>query len=164
MSENTREALEDALGQVPRDVLTGPGKILVSWRSAAYLTADGNVTVRNIFRGASCVSSRLLDVAGMAVTGDDGTVEVSVNAQHCLDVPPEAGGSTLAYDEPVSVVATVHGERPAIVAVETRTGPGADNRPQDLFVTVRSWGPGGDPLGGVRVYWRVLVPISATVG
>jgi hypothetical protein len=156
--------LTQALAQVPRDILDGPGKILVSWRAAASLTADGSVLVRNIFRGESCVSSRLLDVAGSAVTGSDGSVEVSVNAQHCLDVRPQAGDGSLVYDDPVSVVATVHGTQPALLSVETHTGPGSDGRPEDLFLTVRTWGTDGSSLAGVRVLWRVLVPISSNAG
>lgn len=153
-----------AIDRLPEEALLDRGRLKISWPVATFEATDGQVTVHNLFLGTTCHAGRLLDIAGSAVTGADGSVTVSMNALHCLDNPAEAGTNTLGYDDPVSLVATVRGSTPALVSAESQVGPGTDGRPQDLFVTFRTFDLAGAPAAGVVLGWRCWVPLLSVVG
>lgn len=151
------EHLVEAFEKLPEDIVDAQ-RITLSWPIAAYARIAGSITIEDLRFGTRCTAGKLLDVGGLASTGRDGTVELSLNDFHCLDVRPDAGDNAMSYGHPVNVVATVRGGRPALLTVDTRIGPGSDGRPQDVFITVSSWDGSGASLGSVPFAWRCLVP------
>jgi hypothetical protein len=81
-----------------------------------------------------------------------------------LDVAPAAGRNTLGYESPINVVVTPRGKATAMLGAEASIGPGTNNRPEDVTITVTAQDQNSNPVGGVRFYWRCLVPISSVVG
>ena len=98
------------------------------------------------------------------MTAGNGVSKMSLNEFHCLDVAPTAGGNTLGYENPVNVVATPRGTSTAVLAVDASIGPGANNRPEDVTITVTASDSNSNPVGGVPFYWRCTVPITSVVG
>lgn len=162
--DRLRRHAESALDQVREEITDFPDEIAASWSTASYHAPDGNTTTFHSFLGHRCPSSRLLDVGGWGRTGEDGRAVISLNEFHCLDRPVRAGGNTLGYRNPVNVVATPRSSTPVHLAVKTAIGPGDDDRPQDVSITVSSWDVDGEPTGGVSFNWRCLVPIDEVVG
>lgn len=148
------------LDAIPGDVLADTdaddvGVERVSVRIAAYFAGDGHVTSQNFF-GNSCATSFILDVAGSSVTGADGLVVVNLNAFHCLDKPVVAGGAALRYEAPINVVATPR-STPCFVTAKVGIAPVPGGN-DDVHINLRARDANGEPLEGVRIYWRCMVP------
>lgn len=163
-SQKNRKRLDDALNRIPEDVLAAGDKIAVSWPIAAYTVSTGSITIHDALRGTRCVAGRILDVGGSGITAANGVATISLNQFHCLDSAPTAGGNTLGYDHPINVVATAREGTPATLTVKSSIGPGANNRPEDVTITVSAWDSDSKPVGGVGFNWRCLVPITSIIG
>lgn len=132
----------------------------VNVRVAAYHFIDGKVTWRSPH---GCPTKSILDVAGWSVTRANGMEEVRLNDYHCRDQPVGAGDSALVYENPIHLVATARsGNTPCFVTVEAQRDTTGVN--DDIIIRLFSWNAGGNPLGGIRVQWRCMVPTSLFMG
>jgi hypothetical protein len=159
-----------ALDEIPGALDEIPGGVLAdaevdeveldvrSVRVAAYFRADGKVTNRSS-AGKGCPNKTILDVAGWSVTGANGRVDFRLNNFHCVE------SNFLRYQGPIHLVATPRsGSIPCWVTVETElVAPGGRND-DDIIIRLFSWKPGGNPLGGIRVQWRCMVPFFELMG
>lgn len=159
---STREDLESVIRDLPDDVVEAGG-IKVAWPIATSSVSDGKVTTRNIFGGKSCAQCKVLDVAGRGITQSDGTAILRLNDFHCEYVPPGTGTSGIAYELPITVVATARDSAVVHLAVEAHieTDPSAGT--SDVLITVRSWATDGTPVAA-GFNWRCTVPFVPAIG
>jgi hypothetical protein len=143
-----------------------PDRIAVSWPIGAYTSSDGFVTIHSILRGKRCGARQVLDVTGYGITGNNGTVRISLNGFHCLNRPPEAGTGAFEYDDPINVIATARGSTPVFLTVTTEVVPRASSAQnvEDVLITVFGWAAGGNPQSGVVFNWRCRVLTSSSLG
>jgi hypothetical protein len=164
MSEMERvdEKVRTALNEIEELSELRDEVIAVRWTISAYEMSDGNVKIHSLISRDYCSARRLLDVAGYGTTRDNGLVELSLNAFHCLARAPQAGENFLGYEQPVHVVATPRGDTPAFLAVTTRID--TSTVPADVKITIAAWDTGGAPAGRIPFNWRCLVPTIEIVG
>lgn len=174
--EHVDESVRGALSKLEDLSEVRDGVISARWPISVYEMSDGQVKIRSFFFNEDladaerrarigrdyCSARRLLDVAGYATTLQNGEVEISLNAFHCLARPPQAGENFLGYEQPINVVATPRGDQPAFLAVRTRID--TSTVPADVKITVAAWDAGGAPAGGLSFNWRCLIPIIEIVG
>jgi hypothetical protein len=158
----TREELESAIRGLPDDVVD-VGGIKVVWPIATSTVFDGKVTMRDVFGGATCSERSILDVAARGVTQSDGTVLIHLNDFHCEDVEPVAGSGGIAYESPITVLATPRDNTPVHIAVEAHVGPDRAGNKDDVLITVRSWDANGAPVAA-SFNWRCTVPYGSALG
>jgi hypothetical protein len=158
--DDLMQRFASALDAIPSEVLADAELDEVERagvRVAAYHFIPGGKVTNLSSAGNGCPTKTILDVAGWSVTGANGTVEVRLNNYHCGDQPLVTGGSVLGFETPIHLVATARsGNIPCFVTVQTELDTTGDN--DDIIIRLFSWNAGGNPLGGIRVQWRCMVP------
>jgi hypothetical protein len=121
---------------------------------ASYSVSDGLITSREIgTTGAStrgCGRTSLVDISGVARSGQDGKVEFLLSDFFC---PPHPGYEPV-FQSPVNLIATPRSDTPAFLTVLRFMT--SDRR--DVKITVFTWGANGSPLSNVSFDWRCRVP------
>jgi hypothetical protein len=138
--------------------LVGPenGEVVVRERIASYTTDEGSTTSREI--GATgdstkaCSAAHLLDVSGVARTGEDGTTEFMLSEFFC----DFTGGNILSFQFPVNFVATPRSLTP--VFVTALATPISDRT--DVRIRVAAWNASGAPAPNTSFGWRCRVPYA----
>jgi hypothetical protein len=112
-------------------------------QSGAYTIDKGISTV-------GCEKSDLLDIGGVARTGEDGTVEFNLKDVWC----PGRRAST--FGEHANLIATPRSQVPVLLTAHA-SPEGLDG----VKIKVMSWKPDGSPAPRVEFDWRCRVPRKA---
>ena len=135
------------------------GDVVVRERIASWATDEGSTTSREIGTTGdstkACVAADLLDVSGVAVTGEEGTTEFMLSEFFC-DFSED---NVLSFQYPVNFVATPRSLTPVFVTARAR--PTTDRR--DVSIEVATWEPKGSPAPSTYFGWRCRVPYEITI-
>ena len=130
--------------------LTSAERITLLRPIASSTSSDGSTTLRSLIVGFPnrCVSSRLLDVTGVAVSGSDGKIRFLLTSFLC----PEGN---FHFGFPINVVATPLSTTPRFLTlVHTLVDNGAD-----VDIEVSTWDAAGAPAPNVGFDWRCRVEL-----
>lgn len=130
--------------------LTAAERITLVRPVASSTISDGSTTLRSLFVGFPnrCVSSKLLDVTGIAASGSDGKIRFRLTSFLC----PEGN---FRFGFPINVVATPLSTTPRFLTlVHTLVNNGAD-----VEIEVSTWDAAGAPAPNVSFDWRCRVEL-----
>lgn len=135
------------------------GVVVLRERIASYTTDDGSTTSREIGTTGdstkACGTADLLDVSGVAHTGEDGTTEFMLSEFFC----DFSGRDILSFRFPANFVATPRSLGPVFVtALATPTSDRTDVR-----VRVATWDASGSPAPNTSFCWRCRVPYEIVI-
>jgi hypothetical protein len=140
--------------------------IITTWPIAVDAGSDGSVVIHTAGGGKRCSELLILDIAGAAVTDNNGIAQISLRHFHCRYlIPPGISDTFITYQYPVNVIATPRGNQPAYLTVDSTIGLDPnDNAFRDVLITVCSWRPNGRSLADTRFNWRCTVPCLQSSG
>jgi hypothetical protein len=121
---------------------------LVQFEDAAVTTETPSITTRRntvVNTPNRCFDSRVVDVSGSAVTGDNGQAVFRLSKFIC-----PAGE---IYGPPTNVLAIPRSKKPFFLTVADKL----INNNTDVEITVFSWDANGAPAPQVPFYWRCRV-------
>jgi len=122
-----------------------------------YQTNPGRITSREIGTTGSstkaCGETRVLTIAGMVVTGEDGATTRLLSEFHCESNPSQRE-VVISILRPFVLVATPRSRAP--VFVTTSTSLVQTNNLGDVKMRFSAWNAGGDPASGISVAWHCL--------
>ena len=139
------EAVDDS-----KLTLTAAERITLLQPVASSTISDGSTTLRSLFVGFPnrCVSSKLLDVTGVAASGSDGKSRFRLLSFLC----PEGN---FHFGFPINVVATPLSTAPRFLTlVHTLVNNGAD-----VEIEVSTFDATGAPAPNVSFDWRCRVEL-----
>jgi hypothetical protein len=120
---------------------------------ASSTVSDGFTTLRNLIvpRPNRCYQARLLDVSGIATTGNDGKSRFRLTDFLCHT------GET--FGEPINVVATPLSSTPCFLTViHSLVNDGAD-----VEIQVSTWDASGTAAPTVSFDWRCRVELKTVI-
>jgi hypothetical protein len=124
---------------------------------ASYDRVEGNVTTQSILLPYNtCGPATLIDVCGVSSTGSDGKRVFQIRELICVAIP-----SSIAFSEPVNVVATPRSESPFFLTMTHAVT--VTNDLTDVQITVFAWNANGEPAPNVPFDWRCRAVINTAV-
>lgn len=137
-----------------------PGDVVLRDRIASYTAAEGSITSREIGTTGdstkACSAANLLDVSGVARTGEDGTAEFMLSDFFCEFL----GKNRPSFQFPVNFVATPRSLTPVFVTGLARPTSGR----KDVRIRVAAWAASGTPAPNTSLDWRCRVPYEEIIG